>query len=55
MDFNAGSILDGQPLEAAAEALLAKILAAASGQATASEVKGFREGEIAPWLPGETI
>ncbi len=55
MDFNAGALLDGVPIEAAAEQLLEQVIAAASGEKTRSEGFGFREGEFVPWQPGAVL
>jgi len=52
MDFNAGAVLDGVPLDAAAEELFELILATASGQPTRAERFGPHEQEFVPWTPG---
>ncbi|MGE5221347.1 MAG: UxaA family hydrolase [Omnitrophica WOR_2 bacterium] len=55
MDFNAGRILEGTPLPAAAEELLELVLAVASGDLTRSEEKGLSENEFIPWQPGPVV
>jgi altronate hydrolase len=52
MDYNAGAILEGKPMEQAAEELFELILATASGQPAKSEGFAFREGEFVIWQPG---
>ncbi|MFZ5669831.1 MAG: UxaA family hydrolase [Pseudomonadota bacterium] len=53
IDFDAGVVLAGAPMEAAAEALMERVLAVASGQRTRAEVNGERE--IALWKRGVTL
>lgn len=53
IDFDAGTLLEGEPIEAAADRLLAQVLATASGAATRAELKGERE--IAIWKRGVTL
>jgi altronate hydrolase len=55
MDFDAGIILEGDQMEAAAEDLLDLMIDSASGQRTKSEWSGFREGEFVPWQPGAVL
>ena len=55
MDYNAGAIVEGLPMETAADQLLELILAAASGQRTKSEEKGLPETEFVPWQLGATL
>ena len=55
MDIDAGTILDGEPVEAAGRRLFDLILDVASGQATKSEAAGIGEEEFAPWLIGPTL
>lgn len=55
MDYNAGGILDGVPMETASDELLACILAVASGARTRSEEKGLPEFEFVPWQLGPTL
>jgi altronate hydrolase len=52
MDFNAGAVLDGTPMQRAAEDLFDLILATASGQPTLAERLGPHEQEFVPWTPG---
>ncbi len=52
MDFNAGAVLDGTPMDAAAEELFELILATASGQPSRAERFGPHEQEFVPWTPG---
>ena len=52
MDYNAGAILDGKPVDEAAEELFELVLEIASGKHTQSEGFGFREGEFVIWQPG---
>jgi altronate hydrolase len=53
IDFDAGPIAAGQPMEAAADALMDLVLATASGQPTRAEENGERE--IAIWKRGVTL
>ena len=47
IDFNAGIVADGTAtLDEAAQALMAQVLATASGQQTRAEAQGFREISI---------
>lgn len=43
IDFNAGTIVDGDSLEKASEKLWKLVLEVASGKKTRSEINGFRE------------
>ena len=52
MDFNAGQVLDGEPLEAAGDRLFELLLATASGQPSLGERLGPHEQEFIPWVPG---
>ncbi len=52
MDFNAGAVLDGTPLDQAAEELFELVLATASGQPSRAERLGPHEQEFVPWTPG---
>lgn len=52
MDFNAGMVLEGVPLEQAAGELFELLLATASGQPTRAERLGPHEQEFVPWVPG---
>lgn len=53
IDFDAGRIAAGEPLEAAADRLMDLVLATASGAATRAEENGERE--IAIWKRGVTL
>jgi altronate hydrolase len=55
MDFNAGTLLDGAPMDEAAERLLEKVILAASGSPTKSEASGNRDLEFIPWQPGAIL
>ena len=55
MDFNAGTILDGETVEDAGRRMVDLILAVASGQTTKSERAGVGEEEFAPWQFGPTL
>ena len=46
IDFNAGTVAEGEPIPDAAERLYAKVLAIASGEETWSEKKGYRDISI---------
>lgn len=49
MDYNAGMILDGKPMNQAAAELLELVIQVASGASTKSEQYGYREAEFVPW------
>ncbi|HAM72579.1 MAG TPA: galactonate dehydratase [Verrucomicrobiales bacterium] len=56
MDQNAGSILEGTAtVESVGRELFEKILAAASGEPTRSELAGLGDEEFAPWALGPTL
>ena len=55
MDFDAGKILEGVPLETAADELLRQVLAVASGERAKSEQHGLPETEFVPWQPGPMV
>jgi len=55
MDLNAGTILEGEPVEAAGRRLFELILDVASGRHTRSERSGVGEEEFAPWHIGPTL
>jgi len=52
MDYNAGALLDGTPMDDAAGDLLDLVIRAASGAPTRAERIGYREAEFVPWQPG---
>ncbi len=53
IDFDAGSVADGEPIPTAARRLFDKVLATASGRQTQSERRGFRE--ISIWKDGVVL
>ncbi len=53
IDFNAGSIVDGESFDTLSDKLLEHIIAVASGQKTVSEKRGFHE--IVIWKDGVTL
>ena len=55
MDLDAGTILSGEPVEAAGRRLFEAILAVAGGEPTLSERAGIGEEEFAPWTIGPTL
>lgn len=55
MDFDAGTILDGEPVEEVGQRLFDLILATADGQPTRSERAGVGEQEFSPWQIGPTL
>jgi altronate hydrolase len=55
MDLDAGSILDGEPVEAVGRRMFELILDVASGRRTRSEQGGVGEEEFAPWQVGPTL
>jgi altronate dehydratase len=52
MDVNAGRVLEGAPVEQAADGLLNLIIDVASGQPSKSEAQGVGEAEFIPWQIG---
>lgn len=55
MDYDAGELLTGKSMDLAAEELLARVIAVASGERSRSERIGFRDVEFAPWHVGATL
>lgn len=55
MDMDAGTILDGEPVEVVGRRLFEHILDVASGEPTKSERAGIGEEEFAPWTIGPTL
>ena len=55
MDFDAGTILAGEPVEVVGRRLFERILDVASGEPTRSEGAGLGEEEFAPWTIGPTL
>ena len=55
MDLDAGTILDGESVEAVGRRLFEQILAVAGGERTRSEASGIGEEEFAPWAIGPLL
>lgn len=55
MDFDAGSLLDGETMSALSERLLDLIIETASGRPSLSEAQGIGEAEFNPWHIGATL
>ena len=55
MDLDAGTILEGEPVEAVGRRVFEQILAVADGRATKSERLGVGEEEFSPWQIGPTL
>jgi altronate hydrolase len=55
MDFDAGPILQGEPVESVGRRLFDLILDVAGGAPTRSEAQGVGEEEFAPWQIGPTL
>jgi altronate dehydratase len=55
MDFDAGPLLEGTPLESLAANLLDLVLEVASGHLSKSEGQGIGEAEFSPWDLGEAL
>lgn len=55
MDLDAGTILEGEPVESVGRRLFERILEVASGDPTQSERLGVGEEEFAPWTIGPTL
>ena len=55
MDLDAGTILEGEPVESVGRRLFDLILDVASGTPTRSERQGVGEEEFAPWQIGPTL
>jgi altronate hydrolase len=56
MDFNAGTVLDGEAtVSELGDVLFAELLAVASGRQTKSEEFGFGDEEFAPWQLGAVM
>ena len=56
MDINAGTILDGtETVEQVGRRIYKKIISAASGEKTKSELAGMGDEEFAPWMLGPTL
>ncbi len=55
MDLNAGTILEGEPVESVGQRIFDLILDVASGRSTKSERSGVGEEEFAPWNIGPIL
>jgi altronate hydrolase len=55
IDVDLGPVLEGEPLDQAADRIVLAILAAAGGRPTASEKNGLGAFEFLPWVPGATF
>jgi len=55
MDMNAGTILEGEPVESVGRRLFELVLEVASGTTTRSEQQEVGEEEFAPWTIGPTL
>jgi altronate hydrolase len=55
MDLDAGTILEGEPVESVGQRIFEMILDVASGRPTKSELQGVGEEEFAPWHVGPTL
>lgn len=55
MDIDAGTILEGVPIEVVGSRIFEEIIQVASGQKTKSELQGVGDDEFAPWLVGPVL
>ena len=55
MDLDAGTVLEGEPVESAGRRLFELILDVAGGEQTKSERQGVGEEEFAPWQIGPVL
>ncbi|MCA9116071.1 MAG: altronate dehydratase [Planctomycetaceae bacterium] len=55
MDLNAGTILDGVPVEEVGREIFEKIVAVAGGEKTKSEQQGIGDSEFCPWSIGPVL
>jgi altronate hydrolase len=55
MDFNAGTALEGDSMEALGRRLFDLILDTASGRPTASELQNLGADEFVPWTVGPVL
>lgn len=55
MDFNAGTVLEGQSVQAVGHELFVRLLATASGEKSCSEKLGIGDEEFVPWLVGPVL
>jgi altronate hydrolase len=55
MDLDAGTVLEGEPVESAGRRIFEMVLGVAGGHQTKSERNGVGEEEFAPWHIGPTL
>jgi altronate hydrolase len=55
MDLDAGTVLEGEPVEQVGRRLFEQIIEVAGGAPTRSERSGVGEEEFAPWHIGPTL
>ncbi len=55
MDFDCGTILQGQSVQQSGELLLRELIEIASGKKTKSELLGYGEDEFVPWTVGPVL
>jgi altronate hydrolase len=55
MDFNAGVVLEGAPVEEVGRAIFELVLEVASGRKTKSEQQGIGDEEFVPWQIGPVL
>ena len=55
MDLNAGTILDGVPVEEVGREIFEKIVSVAGGEKTKSELQGIGDSEFCPWSIGPVL
>ena len=55
MDLDAGTVLEGEPVESVGRRIFEMVLEVASGAPTKSERQGVGEEEFAPWQIGPTL
>lgn len=55
MDFNAGQILEGMPVQTVSDNLLERVIQTASGARTKSENFSLRDSEFILWQPGPML
>jgi altronate hydrolase len=55
MDINAGTIINGTPVEAVGQQIFDQVLAVASGKRTKSEQQGIGDDEFVPWNIGPVL
>ena len=55
MDINAGTILEGEPVESVGQRIFSEIVDVASGKRTKSELCGYGDEEFLPWTVGPEL